>query len=122
MGALSSRLYNKTLQNQFTMAIISKLQLALVCFLLSLFIDPSEAGRRGGGGIFVVIFGEESGPVWIGIGIAISVLSVCCCVCRCMMEKDEEEEIEKRFQNQPIPAGPVPYKTENPVPYTIDNV
>merc|ERR1712223_1565701 len=91
---------------------------ALVCFLLSLFVDPSEAGRRGGGGIFVVIFSEESGPVWIGIGIAISVLSVCCCVCRCMMENDKEEEIETRFQNQPMPAGPVPYTTGNPVPHT----
>ena len=55
------------------MAIISKLQLALVCFLFSLLVDPSEArgrgggrSRGGGGGFFVVIFGSESPPVWIG--------------------------------------------------------
>merc|ERR1712048_352890 len=115
---LSSRSYNQTLQNQFMMAIISKLQLALVYFLFSLLVDPSEArgrgggrSRGGGGGFFVVIFGSESTPVWIGIGIAISVLSICCCICRCMMEDTirYEEEIETRFQNQPMPADPVPY-------------
>merc|ERR1712223_105288 len=126
---LSSRLHNQTFQSQFMMAIISKLQLALVCFLFSLLVDPSEArgrgggrSRGGGGGFFVVIFGSESTPVWIGIGIAISVLSICCCICRCMMEEALfEEEIETRFQNQPMPAGPVPYTVGNTVPYAIAN-
>ena len=49
------------------MAIISKLPLALVCFLLSLFVDPSEAGTRGiFGDIYVVLFSSEAEPVWIG--------------------------------------------------------
>jgi len=42
------------------MAIISKLQFALVGFLLSLFVDPSEAGPRG---IFRIF---EDNPVWTG--------------------------------------------------------
>jgi len=45
------------------MAINSKLQFALVGFLLSLIVDPSEAGKLG---IFVVLFSEGAEPVWIG--------------------------------------------------------
>merc|ERR1712083_570438 len=110
MGAVSSRLNNQTLQTQFTMAIISKLQLALVCFLFSLLVEPSEAGRRG---IFVVLFSSEAGPVFLGIGIAISVFIVSYCIYRCLLKYDKEEEIETRFQNQPMPAG-----TVQPLPYT----
>merc|ERR1712223_1588614 len=107
---VSSRLNNQTLQTQFMMAIISKLQLALVCFLFSLLVEPSEAGRRG---IFVVLFSSEAGPVWIGIGIAISVFIVSYCIYRCLLKYDKEEEIETRFQNQPMPAG-----TVQPLPFT----
>jgi len=46
------------------MAITSKLQFAVVGFLLSLFVEPSEARRRGG--IFELLFSEEAEPVWIG--------------------------------------------------------
>merc|ERR1712048_843830 len=111
------RLNNQTLQTQFTMAIISKLQLVLVCFLFSLLVEPSEAGRRG---IFVVLFSSEAGPVWIGIGIAISVFIVSYCIYRCLLKYDKEEN-ETRFQNQPMPAGtvqPLPFTIDNPVPHT----
>ena len=46
------------------MEIMSKIQIPLVGFLLSLLVDPSEAGR--GGSIFILIFSPEAGPVWFG--------------------------------------------------------
>merc|ERR1712223_1423109 len=114
--ALSSRLYNQTLQNQFTMAIISKRQLVLMCFIVSLF-----------GGSSAVIFGVNSAPVWTWILIASFALFACICICLCYMKANDEEVIETRFRNQPVPSAPVLYTipTQGPslvgnaVPYTI---
>merc|ERR1712223_2219603 len=113
---LSSRLYNQTLQNQFIMPIISKSQLVLMCFVVSLF-----------GGLSTVIFGVNSAPVWTWILIASFALFACICICLCYMKANDEEVIETRFQNQPVPSAPVLYTIPtqgpslvgNPVPYTI---